>query len=100
MRVIALEEHFTVPHLVARIDKDVIAKRGFRPRRARLAVRRRDGNHLYGDYPSVAFGGVAICQSDAARQPRQRTVVRKMTARKLRVAAVACETLAAAQERR
>lgn len=33
MRVIALEEHFTVPHLVARIDKDVIARRGFRPRR-------------------------------------------------------------------
>lgn len=33
MRVIALEEHFTVPHLVARIDKDVISRRGFRPRR-------------------------------------------------------------------
>ena len=33
MRVIALEEHFTVPHLVARIDKDVVARRGFRPRR-------------------------------------------------------------------
>ena len=33
MRVVALEEHFTVPALVARIDKGVIARRGFRPRR-------------------------------------------------------------------
>ena len=32
MRVIALEEHFTVPSLVARIDKGAIAARGFRPR--------------------------------------------------------------------
>jgi predicted TIM-barrel fold metal-dependent hydrolase len=32
MRVVALEEHFTVPALVKRIDPDVIARRGFRPR--------------------------------------------------------------------
>jgi predicted TIM-barrel fold metal-dependent hydrolase len=32
MRVVALEEHFTVPALVRRIDPDVIARRGFRPR--------------------------------------------------------------------
>lgn len=32
MPVIALEEHFTVPSLVSRIDKRVIAARGFRPR--------------------------------------------------------------------
>ena len=32
MPVIALEEHFTAPHLVARIDKAAIAARGFRPR--------------------------------------------------------------------
>ena len=34
MRVVALEEHFTVPALVARIDKGVISRRGFRPRRS------------------------------------------------------------------
>jgi len=33
MRVVALEEHFTVPHLVKRIDPKLIAARGFRPRR-------------------------------------------------------------------
>ena len=33
MRTVALEEHFTVPALVARIDKAVIAARGFRPRK-------------------------------------------------------------------
>ncbi|MFM9942309.1 MAG: amidohydrolase family protein [Hyphomicrobiaceae bacterium] len=33
MRTIALEEHFTVPALVARIDREAIARRGFRPRR-------------------------------------------------------------------
>jgi predicted TIM-barrel fold metal-dependent hydrolase len=33
MRVVALEEHFTVPHLVARIPKEAIGRRGFRPRR-------------------------------------------------------------------
>lgn len=33
VQAIALEEHFTVPHLVARIDKDAIARRGFQPRR-------------------------------------------------------------------
>jgi predicted TIM-barrel fold metal-dependent hydrolase len=32
MRVIALEEHFTAPHLVARIDKSLIQARGFRAR--------------------------------------------------------------------
>ena len=34
MRVVALEEHFTVPHLVKRIDPEAIRRRGFRPRRA------------------------------------------------------------------
>jgi len=33
MRVIALEEHFTVPALADRIDRDIVARRGFRPRR-------------------------------------------------------------------
>ena len=33
MRVVALEEHFTVPALAARIDKAAISRRGFRPRR-------------------------------------------------------------------
>src|SRR5215470_16585668 len=32
MRVVALEEHFTVPALVGRIDKAAISRRGFRPR--------------------------------------------------------------------
>jgi predicted TIM-barrel fold metal-dependent hydrolase len=34
MRVVALEEHFSVPALVKRIDPDAISRRGFRPRRA------------------------------------------------------------------
>lgn len=34
MRVVALEEHFTVPKIVGRIDPSVVARRGFRPRRA------------------------------------------------------------------
>jgi uncharacterized protein len=34
MRVVALEEHFTVPALVRRIDRDAISRRGFRPRKA------------------------------------------------------------------
>jgi hypothetical protein len=29
MRIVALEEHFTVPALVRRIDPDAIARRGF-----------------------------------------------------------------------
>ncbi len=33
MRVVALEEHFTAPSLVSRIDPAVISRRGFRPRR-------------------------------------------------------------------
>ncbi|MGH6663924.1 MAG: amidohydrolase family protein [Pseudolabrys sp.] len=33
MRVVALEEHFTVPALVQRIDKGAISRRGFRPRK-------------------------------------------------------------------
>ncbi len=33
MRVVALEEHFTVPAVVAKIDKGAIAKRGFKPRK-------------------------------------------------------------------
>ncbi|HUZ63508.1 MAG TPA: hypothetical protein VMU82_07325 [Acetobacteraceae bacterium] len=31
MRIVALEEHFTVPDLVARIDPAAIARRGFPP---------------------------------------------------------------------
>lgn len=34
MRVVTLEEHFTVPALVKRIDPEAIRRRGFRPRRA------------------------------------------------------------------
>ena len=34
MRVVALEEHFSVPALVRRIDPDAISRRGFRPRKA------------------------------------------------------------------
>ncbi len=34
MRVVALEEHFSVPALVRRIDADAISRRGFRPRKA------------------------------------------------------------------
>jgi len=34
MRVVALEEHFTVPALVRRIDPGAISRRGFRPRKA------------------------------------------------------------------
>src|ERR1700688_4488359 len=33
MRVVALEEHFTAPLLVGRIDPGTISRRGFRPRR-------------------------------------------------------------------
>ncbi len=33
MRVVALEEHFTVPALVGRIDRDTIRRRGFQPRK-------------------------------------------------------------------
>lgn len=33
MRVVALEEHFTVPDLVRRIDPEAIRRAGFRPRR-------------------------------------------------------------------
>jgi uncharacterized protein len=35
MRVVALEEHFTVPALVRRIDPGAISRRGFRPRTQR-----------------------------------------------------------------
>ena len=37
MRVVALEEHFTVPGLVKRIDPAAISRRGFRPRTAAAA---------------------------------------------------------------
>src|SRR5215470_15242796 len=33
MRVVALEEHFTVPALVKRIDPAAISRRGFKPRK-------------------------------------------------------------------
>jgi predicted TIM-barrel fold metal-dependent hydrolase len=35
VRIVALEEHFTVPHLVKRIHPGAIERRGFRPRTAR-----------------------------------------------------------------
>jgi predicted TIM-barrel fold metal-dependent hydrolase len=35
MRTVAIEEHFSVPALAGRIDKDVIARRGYRPRKLR-----------------------------------------------------------------
>jgi uncharacterized protein len=35
VRVVALEEHFTVPALVKRIDPEAVARRGFRPRPGR-----------------------------------------------------------------
>ena len=34
MRVVALEEHFSVPALVKRIDPGAISRRGYRPRKA------------------------------------------------------------------
>lgn len=34
MRIVALEEHFSVPALARRIDPDAISRRGFRPRKA------------------------------------------------------------------
>ena len=34
MRVVALEEHFTAPGIVGRIDRDVVRQRGFQPRKA------------------------------------------------------------------
>src|SRR5215469_4416420 len=34
MRVVALEEHFTVPDLVQRIDPNAISRRGFRSRKS------------------------------------------------------------------
>ena len=33
MRVVTLEEHFTVPAVVQKIDKAAIARRGFKPRK-------------------------------------------------------------------
>jgi hypothetical protein len=33
MRVVAFEEHFTVPDVVRRIDPHAISRRGFRPRK-------------------------------------------------------------------
>jgi uncharacterized protein len=32
MRTVALEEHFSVPSIASRIDKEVLARRGYRPR--------------------------------------------------------------------
>src|SRR5437763_626816 len=34
MRVVALEEHFSVPALVKRIDPGAISRRGYKPRKA------------------------------------------------------------------
>src|SRR5580704_12895025 len=35
MRTVTLEEHFSVPALAGRIDKDAISRRGYRPRKLR-----------------------------------------------------------------
>ena len=40
MRVVALEEHFSVPALVRRIDPDAIAQRGIELKLDRLLERR------------------------------------------------------------
>ncbi|MGB6752836.1 MAG: hypothetical protein WBE71_09785, partial [Xanthobacteraceae bacterium] len=32
MRIVALEEHFSVPAVASRVPKDVVHRRGFRPR--------------------------------------------------------------------
>lgn len=34
MRVVALEEHFTIPAIASRISRDAVSARGYRPRRA------------------------------------------------------------------
>ena len=51
MRVIALEEHFTAPGIVGRIDRDVVRQRGFQPRRVApgadgVAMARELNDHL------------------------------------------------------
>ncbi len=38
MRTVALEEHFSVPALASRIDKEAISRRGYRPRKLRPNV--------------------------------------------------------------
>jgi uncharacterized protein len=48
MRVVALEEHFTVPALVRRIAPDVISRRGFRPRTRTL-----DGSNPLDALPEI-----------------------------------------------
>ena len=48
MRVVALEEHFTVPALVRRIDPGAISRRGFRPR-----TQRPDGSNPLDVLPEI-----------------------------------------------
>jgi hypothetical protein len=59
MRVVALEEHFTVPHLVKRIDREAISRRGFRPRTAKPG-----GPNLADLLPEI--GEVRLASMDAA----------------------------------
>jgi predicted TIM-barrel fold metal-dependent hydrolase len=59
MRVVALEEHFTVPRLVERIDREVIRRRGFRPRTATPG-----GPNLAELLPEI--GEVRLASMDAA----------------------------------
>lgn len=54
MRVVALEEHFTVPHLVRRIDPEAIRQRGFRPRKAP-----KDGPNPLDLAPEIGPGRIA-----------------------------------------
>jgi uncharacterized protein len=61
MRVVALEEHFIVPHLVKRIDPRSIAARGFRPRKlAPGAVNPMDLAHEIGSERIAAMDAAGI----------------------------------------
>src|SRR5262249_41677449 len=55
--------------------------RGVRRRRARAAIGRRDGDHLYGADAGVAADRAALRQSDAAGEPRERADGHTLTAR-------------------
>jgi predicted TIM-barrel fold metal-dependent hydrolase len=59
MRVVALEEDFTVPRLVERIDREAVRRRGFRPRTARPG-----GPSLADLLPEI--GEVRLASMDAA----------------------------------
>ncbi len=60
MRIVALEEHFTVPALVKRIDPDIVKRRGFRPRTAHATA----GPSLADLLPDI--GELRLASMDAA----------------------------------